>query len=289
MSIIGINQVGIPKYQLGTGENGIQLNYEGPTYQQMMDQMKQDYPFEYNQMQIKNAKKKSPSSEIVTYVDADGNMKTAQNPAAGALSGTDPIARDIVMGTVVGKPLTVAGKAVYKALKPDKYTKLARVINNHVDIYSGNKPDIGHYKSRLPILKENFDRAVQNLDNINTMQAEGMLRNGRLIHQRDIPIGNTLKSRQKKFWGGSHYDREAGLNKIWWREGFPFYEGQPYNVVSIKSGKIGETRVPSHFDDAVRVSNDNIDLLRPDLDAKILYTDPTTGLLIRSDHQVLFK
>lgn len=104
MKNFGINQVGIPKYQTGTPEKGIQLQYNGPQYYEVQEQIKKEDPYAYNRLQIQAAKSKSPHSEIVRYEDANGNWRTATT-GAGALSGTDPIGSLVVENAVLNKPL----------------------------------------------------------------------------------------------------------------------------------------------------------------------------------------
>ena len=42
MKNFGLNQVGLPKYQTGTPKNGIQLQYNGPQYYEIVEQMKKE-------------------------------------------------------------------------------------------------------------------------------------------------------------------------------------------------------------------------------------------------------
>ena len=103
MTNFGVNQFGIKKYQNGTNEDGIQLQYNGPTYSEIDQQLKESNPIVYNQIQMKSAQKSNPDSEIVKYKDSNGNIKTTTN--VKGMPGSDPIASDILMGIVLGKPL----------------------------------------------------------------------------------------------------------------------------------------------------------------------------------------
>ena len=58
MTNFGINQFGVKKYQNGTDENGIQLQYKGPTYSEIDQQLRESNPIVYNQIQMNAARKK---------------------------------------------------------------------------------------------------------------------------------------------------------------------------------------------------------------------------------------
>lgn len=106
----------IPKHQKGSGEKGINIQYNGPSYQEMLEQMKKEDPDTYNRLQIETARSQNPNSEIVMYLDADGNPRRATNIGAGFVSGTDPIGKEVVLGTALGKPLQWASKPLLKGL-----------------------------------------------------------------------------------------------------------------------------------------------------------------------------
>lgn len=96
MKILGIKQFGVKKYQNGTDENGIQLQYNGPTYSEIDKQLRESNPIVYNQIQMNVARKNNPSSEVVRYKDSNGNIKTTAN--IKGMSGTDPIGALYVEG-----------------------------------------------------------------------------------------------------------------------------------------------------------------------------------------------
>ena len=97
---------------IGTGrtKDNIQLQYSGPQYYDVVERLKKEDPQAYNNLQIQVARDQNPHSEVVMYTDAEGNHKTATNTGAGFVSGTDPVARDIVLGAAMGKPLEWVGK-----------------------------------------------------------------------------------------------------------------------------------------------------------------------------------
>ena len=122
MNILGKKPQLIPKHQKGSGEKGIQIQYNGPQYYEIVEQMKKEDPDTYNRLQIETARKQNPSSEIVMYSDATGNQKRATNIGAGFLSGTDPIGAAYVEAVIGDKILGSIGN----------YTK-AKLISKAID------------------------------------------------------------------------------------------------------------------------------------------------------------
>lgn len=91
--------------------------YNGPQYYEVQEQMKKEAPGAYNRLQANIAKNRTPNSEVVRYTNAEGKEATSTNIGAGYLSGTDPVARDIVAGVVLNKPLQWVGSKVINAGK----------------------------------------------------------------------------------------------------------------------------------------------------------------------------
>lgn len=82
MKILGIRQYTIQKYQEGTNRNGIQLNYSGPQYYEMLEKLRKEDPMAYNRLQ--QAAAQSETSEISrSWVDADGKVRRSTNVGAG--------------------------------------------------------------------------------------------------------------------------------------------------------------------------------------------------------------
>lgn len=97
MKILGIKQYGIQKYQEGTNRNGIQLNYTGPQYYEVIEKLRKENPMAYNRLQETAAQSKT--SEISRpWIDADGNVRRSTNVSAGFVSGTDPVGSLYVEG-----------------------------------------------------------------------------------------------------------------------------------------------------------------------------------------------
>ena len=99
----------VPKHQKGSGEKGIQIQYNGPQYYEIVEQMKKEDPDTYNRLQIETSRKQNPNSEIVMYTDADGNQRRATNIGAGFVSGTDPIGAAYVEAVIGDKILGSIG------------------------------------------------------------------------------------------------------------------------------------------------------------------------------------
>lgn len=77
MKILGIKQYGIHKYQEGTNENGIQLNYTGPQYYEMMEKLRKENPMAYNRLQQAALEK---SSRLKLIPKAKSGWTTYLNP-----------------------------------------------------------------------------------------------------------------------------------------------------------------------------------------------------------------
>lgn len=57
------------------------------------------------------------TSEVVTYIDNSGNLKSSLNTQAGYVSGSDPVGTSIVEGIFLSKPLSYAGGVVGSKIK----------------------------------------------------------------------------------------------------------------------------------------------------------------------------
>lgn len=63
-----------------------QYQYSGPSYQDVLDDLKQNNPSTYNQLQQSKAADSQSSSEIVRYVDSKGRLQSTSN-----LQGLSPV------------------------------------------------------------------------------------------------------------------------------------------------------------------------------------------------------
>lgn len=148
MKNFGISQVGVLKYDKGTQKKGIQIqDYKGPQYSEMVESLKRSDPESYNRLQIEIAKNKSPNSEIVYYTDAQGTPQK-NITGAGAMSGTDPIGKDIMLGVALGKPLQWLGNKLFsKGLGKVKglYAEKAQTVQD----FSETMPGVDNLKAML--------------------------------------------------------------------------------------------------------------------------------------------
>ena len=99
------------KHQTGTTKGGIQ-------YLQVQEHLKKDYPLHYNLMQIINAKKKAPHSEVVKYTDNKGTTKTATTKS-GELSNVEPL--------MLGAPMRVVGRQIFSKI-PGIVPRIASLV-----------------------------------------------------------------------------------------------------------------------------------------------------------------
>ena len=117
---------------MGADKNGIQLQYNGPTYSEIDQQLKESNPIVYNQIQMNAARKNNPSSEVVRYKDSNEGIKTIVN--IKGMSGADPVMTDYVMGVAMAKPIGAAAKYATKLIKSaTKYRRLAKEMNKIVN------------------------------------------------------------------------------------------------------------------------------------------------------------
>lgn len=63
-----------------------QYQYSGPSYQDVLDDLKQNNPSTYNQLQQSKAADSQSSSEVVRYVDSEGRLQSTSN-----LQGLSPV------------------------------------------------------------------------------------------------------------------------------------------------------------------------------------------------------
>lgn len=93
----------------------------------------------YNKLSTKEklalAKKSMPHSEIVTVRDQQGNIKTATNPQAGAMSGADPVG-EFIVGTAAGNLGLGLGKLALSKIGQNTVSHWAR--NSLLNETAGN-------------------------------------------------------------------------------------------------------------------------------------------------------
>lgn len=125
----------IPKKQTGWGK----LEYKGPQYSQVVEQMKKEDPQAYNRLQVANARSQQPNSEVVRWKDANGKEQTSTTNIG--ISGTDPIGQLYVEGVVLNPVFKGLGRvAEYGLAKAGNKWARAKIINRQMqNISTPNK------------------------------------------------------------------------------------------------------------------------------------------------------
>ena len=114
----------IPDNGLSQHQNEI-LKQQQSNVKALLDyeqKLKKEDPKEYNRLQKEKIRLLSPSSEIVYYEDADGKLAYGLGNNPG-MSGTDPIARDVVLGIALNKPTQYLIRKTKSFLNPNTYTE----------------------------------------------------------------------------------------------------------------------------------------------------------------------
>lgn len=125
----------IPKKQTAWGK----LEYKGPQYSQVVEQMKKEEPQAYNRLQVANARSQQPNSEVVRWKDANGKEQTSTTNIG--ISGTDPIGQLYVEGVVLNPVFKGLGRvAEYGLAKAGNKWARAKIINRQMQNISA---DIG--------------------------------------------------------------------------------------------------------------------------------------------------
>lgn len=95
----------------------LQEPYQGPTYAEIQENVRKENPDLYNQLTENYARVSRPTSEIIQYIDADGNYRTAHNMSAGFVSGTDPVGAAVLDYVVLNKPTNLLFQGVKQAYR----------------------------------------------------------------------------------------------------------------------------------------------------------------------------
>lgn len=125
--------ISIPRFQMGTNNNGIQLlEYNGPQYYQILEQMKREDPQAYNRLQVAYARSQQPNSEIVRWKDAKGKEQTSTTNIG--MSGADPVGQLYVEGVALNPVFKGLGRvAEYGLAKAGNKWARAKVLSRNLD------------------------------------------------------------------------------------------------------------------------------------------------------------
>ena len=190
MKILGIKQYGIHKYQEGTNENGIQLNYTGPQYYEVLEKLRKKDPMAYNRLQ--QAAAQSEISEISRpWIDADGNMRRSTNVGAGFVSGTDPVGSLYVEGVATAPIFNWVGKAAQYGLARAGNLVRAKILSNAIDksnttITNVNNLFNTNFINRNTVFGKNSGKAIHadygdNIGGFTKGTTGASITNGRLV------------------------------------------------------------------------------------------------------------
>lgn len=117
----------IPKKQTAWGK----LEYNGPQYSQVIEQMKKEDPQAYNRLQVANARSQQPNSEVVRWKDANGKEQTSTTNIG--ISGADPIGQLYVEGIVLNPIFKGLGRAAqYGLARAGNKWARAKIINRQM-------------------------------------------------------------------------------------------------------------------------------------------------------------
>ena len=140
-----------------------------------------------------------------------------------------------------------------------------------------------HALQRMQDKKDLLKEQIINNQVFDVYNSDGIIQSGRLITQQPR-MSYQFISPRKSTKIDSTYGQNSINNKVWWNEDTPFYNGG-YNTMSIPVNSIETQKVPGHFSQAVRVS-DEIALPKSTIYS---FNDPITRFQIPQSHSILIK
>ena len=136
---------------------------------------------------------------------------------------------------------------------------------------------------RMQGKKDLLKEQIINNQVFDVYNSDGIIQSGRLITQQPR-MSYQFISPRKSTKIDSTYGQNSINNKVWWNEDTPFYN-EGYNTMSIPINSIETQKVPGHFSQAVRVS-DQIALPKSTIYS---FNDPITRFQIPQSHSILIK
>lgn len=163
----------IPKKQTAWGK----LEYKGPQYSQVVEQMKKEDPQAYNRLQVANARSQQSNSEVVRWTDAEGDQRTSTTNIG--MSSADPMGQLYVEGVVLNPVFKGLGRvAEYGLAKAGNKWAKAKIINRQMqNISTPNKTipnNVGWAPKQTIGDVKNRSRLSYDADN---MGADGLIYN----------------------------------------------------------------------------------------------------------------
>lgn len=114
----------IPKKQTAWGK----LEYNGPQYSQVIEQMKKEDPQAYNRLQVTNARSQQPNSEVIRWKDANDKERTSTTNIG--ISNSDPIGQLYLEGVTLNPVFKGIGKGISAIIKSSP--KFSYAINSNI-------------------------------------------------------------------------------------------------------------------------------------------------------------
>ena len=173
-------------------QQGGPLQYQGPTYTEVQEQWAKEDPLSYNTKQIKTGIRQG---DFIYYTDAKG--KQQRIPASIGLSGTDPVARDVVIGAGVGKFIgPVINKVTSFMKKPNisnTYTQdLIDLLGNYKSAHGLN----GKRNPMLSSLEEYLKKQGVDTDKFSDMDFMRLIDLRKSAVEKTAPKGKHVISTQ---------------------------------------------------------------------------------------------
>lgn len=197
----------VPKKQTGWGK----LEYKGPQYSQVIEQMKKEDPQAYNRLQVANARSQQPNSEVVRWTDAEGNQRTSTTNIG--MSSADPIGQLYVEGVVLNPVFKGLGRvAEYGLAKAGNKWARARLLSRAID-------------SKSTTYLNNTPQAYKKLSSKQLPKDQSLL-----YHQNY----GTSKLTDKGLIPGKSNN---GEDYLWWKEGSQYGNFPERNVYTIPKYK----------------------------------------------------
>lgn len=214
----------IPKKQTAWGK----LEYKGPQYSQVVEQMKKEEPQAYNRLQITNARSQQPNSEVIRWKDANGKEQTSTTNIG--MSGADPIGQMYIEGVALNPVFKGLGRvAEYGLAKAGNKWARARILSRKIDKSNTNINDVNNLFNNNFIYK-------------NTQFGKD---SGKAIH---ADYGDNVAGFTKGTTGASiknnklipGHNPNADTDYIWWNMDKPYstgIKGKPFTRYIVKDEK----------------------------------------------------
>lgn len=236
----------VPKKQTAWGT----LEYKGPQYYEVIEQMKREDPQAYNMLQIEKAKDQQSNSEIVNYIDAEGKPRIA--PVVKGMSNADPIGQLYVEGVALNPVFKGLGRvAEYGLAKAGNNWARAKILSKVIDSKAST------YLNHSPVTYKQ-------------MSSKLLPKDQDLLYHQNY---GTSRLTNKGLVPGKSSNSE---DYLWWKEGSQYGNFPERNVYTIPRNK------------AKVATRGSIDGIRPDGDYPLTKEVPLEELTEYSINPVTY-